>query len=498
MPGKLSENPAAELIREIAESQLTGALRLARERAKAVIYFEAGQLVLASSNLRAHRLREILRRRGFKATQFGESFANASDKELAVSLIKSGALTAETLAAIRADQVSDMLRVALLWTEGTWVFDPRVRLAEEARVQIDLNRLLLECGRHLPAGFVTSRFLGTNGAYLEGANNHGNTALLPSEAFVISRATTTVNLSELTALSGLGEEEALQTIYALSLSGNLQRSDWPVVFGSRFPVTSGRPERAVTSASPAPQNGVEAEAEEVNPGDVEIFFARLAAAMDYYEVLDVSRTATFIEIKSAYHDLARRFHPDRFHKGETELRRRIDSGFARIAQAYETLSDSSLRAGYDAKEMSKSRKGRHESAPPAQRANWGADPKAASETSRAEASFQRGVEAMQRNRHDEAIRYLAEAASLSPRDARYRAHYGYALIKKSNTRRIAEGELQAAVALDPDNTSYRVMLAELYKALGLRRRAEGELERALAADPKNEGARSLLLNLKSK
>ena len=490
MLGKLSENPAAELIRELAESQLTGALRLARERAKAVIYFEAGQLILASSNLRAHRLREILKRRGFKATQFGGTSANTSDKELEVSLIKSGALTAETLAAIRADQVSDILRVALLWTEGTWVFDPRVRLAEGDRVQIDLNRLLLECGRHLPAGFATSRFVGTNGAYLEGANNHGDTALLPSEAFVISRATTTVNLSELTALSGLGEEEALRTIYALSLSGNLRRSDWPVVFGSRFPVPSGGPERAVISASPAPQNGVEAEAEEVNPGDVEIFFARLAAAMDYYDVLDVSRTATFVEIKSAYHDLARRFHPDRFHKGETELRRRIDSGFARIAQAYETLSDPSSRAAYDAKETSKSRKGRRESGPP--------DPKAAAETSRAEASFQRGVEAMQRNWHDEAIRYLAEAATLSPRDARYRAHYGYALIKKSNTRRIAEGELQAAVALDPDNTSYRVMLAELYKALGLRRRAEGELERALAADPKNEAARSLLLSLKSK
>ncbi|HEY5073396.1 MAG TPA: tetratricopeptide repeat protein, partial [Pyrinomonadaceae bacterium] len=57
---------------------------------------------------------------------------------------------------------------------------------------------------------------------------------------------------------------------------------------------------------------------------------------------------------------------------------------------------------------------------------------------------------------------------------------------------------QAALSLEPENTSYRVMLAELYKQLGLQRRAEGELERALAADPKNEAARSLLLSLKSK
>lgn len=496
MTGKLNENPAAELIREIAETRRSGALRLARERAKAVIYFEAGQLVLASSNLRAHRLREILKRRGFPEARVAGSSAQAPDEQLAAELIGSGALTPETLAAIRTDQASDILRLALLWTEGTWEFDPRVRLAEGDLVQVDLNRLLLECGRHLPAGFVTSRFLGTNGTYLQDPRNQGGMPLSPSEAFVISRATTSVNLSELTALSGQSEEEALRTIYALSLSGNLQRSDWPVVFGSETLDQTATPIRRRTGASPPPpQNGADAATKAVDPDDVDIFFARLNAAKDYYEVLDVGRTATNVEIKNAYHALARRFHPDRFHKDETGLRRRIDSAFARIAQAYETLSDPSLRAGYNAKETSRSRTARREAAPTA-KPNPAAT--AAPETIRAEASFKRGMEAMQRNRHDEAVRHFAEAANLSPRDARYRAQYGYALITKTTTRRLAESELQAAVSLDPENPSYRVMLAELYKELGLRRRAEGELERALTADPKNEAARSLLISLKSK
>ena len=86
---------------------------------------------------------------------------------------------------------------------------------------------------------------------------------------------------------------------------------------------------------------------------------------------------------------------------------------------------------------------------------------------------------------------------LAPREARYRAHYGHALIRQSNTRRIAETELQAALALEPENTTSRVMLAELYKQLGLHKRAEGELQRALAANPKDEAARSLLLNLRT-
>jgi hypothetical protein len=51
--------------------------------------------------------------------------------------------------------------------------------------------------------------------------------------------------------------------------------------------------------------------------------------------------------------------------------------------------------------------------------------------------------------------------------------------------------------LEADNVSYRVALAELYKALGLRRRAEGELQRALITDPKNDAARKLLTTLKN-
>jgi Tfp pilus assembly protein PilF len=70
------------------------------------------------------------------------------------------------------------------------------------------------------------------------------------------------------------------------------------------------------------------------------------------------------------------------------------------------------------------------------------------------------------------------------------------LINDPKTRRLAEFELKAAIALEPDNTSYRVALAELYKALGLRRRAEGELQRALTVDPKNAAARTLLASLK--
>ena len=45
MNGQLSEHPLAELISEIAAKNLSGALRITRERVKAVVYDYAADLV---------------------------------------------------------------------------------------------------------------------------------------------------------------------------------------------------------------------------------------------------------------------------------------------------------------------------------------------------------------------------------------------------------------------------------------------------------------------
>jgi curved DNA-binding protein CbpA len=495
MEGQLNEHPLVELIREIAATGLSGALRLARERAKVAIYFKDGELVFAASNLRAHRLRQIVKQGGLADAQMSDLPAITSDDELAEALVESGRLTAETLARIRSKQLSDVLRLALLWTDGTWEFDPRVRVADDVRVSVDVNRLLLECARHLPAGFVVSRFRETNGITYQSAAGKDAANLLPAEASVFSRASTSVQLSELWRSGGASKEDNLRAVYALSLSGLLQRNDWPGVLGAQTSNTLYKRSRA---SSPEAKGGKHAAEKIDESGDVQALFARLKSAKDHYDVLDIARLCSAEEIKNAYHSLARRFHPDHFHQSDSALRSRVDSAFARIAQAYETLSHNALRAAYDAKRTSQFAGAGVKTAAAARPDKPAAMRKEKPPNAeRAEASFQQGLTALQRKQRDQAIRLLAEAAMLAPREARYRANYGHALIGDTNARRVAEGELQAAVSLEPDNAAHRVMLAELYQALGLRRRAQGEVERALTADPKNKAARALLARLKS-
>src|ERR1044071_5073290 len=62
MNGQLSEQPLAELIREISAKSLGGRLSLEHDRIKVVSYFEDGQLVYAASNLRNLRLREYVKK----------------------------------------------------------------------------------------------------------------------------------------------------------------------------------------------------------------------------------------------------------------------------------------------------------------------------------------------------------------------------------------------------------------------------------------------------
>jgi curved DNA-binding protein CbpA len=466
--GKLADKSLGELIREIGDAFDSGALRLSRAPAKIVIYFENGATVFAVSNIRAHRLIEFLKRTGLAAEVIAKLPTTATDDEV----IAEAGLSPDQVGRLRANQAADIVRTALLWTEGYWEFDARVRVAGQNRVQVETQRLLLESARLLPVAYIESRFANRQDLFETAERNGHSLNLSPSEAFVLSRVTAPISINNLLALGGMRDEKTMRALYALTTAGLLRRAT------GAAPHISESPDIGRTAGE-----------------QLEVVLARIETASDYYETLGIDRTASPDDVKNSYHTLARNYHPDRFHQSGVGVRTRIESAFARVARAYEVLHDPAERETYDErlKRPGTQRASEHTSTPPMPKAKT----RETGNEERAEASFQKGLSAMRENQLHHAVRLFAEAASLEPRRARYRAEYGRALINDPQTRRIAEIELQAAVALEPANVSYRVALAELYKALGLRRRAEGELQRALMTDPKSDAARKLLASLKN-
>ena len=65
------------------------------------------------------------------------------------------------------------------------------------------------------------------------------------------------------------------------------------------------------------------------------------AKRDYYEVLGISKGASADEIKKAYRQLAKKYHPDIYHEPDATER------MTEINEAYEVLSDENKRARYD-------------------------------------------------------------------------------------------------------------------------------------------------------
>ena len=511
--GNFLTHPFAELLAEISQARVSGSLSVSDKERKCVVYVKEGRVVFAVSNARSSRLFDILLRRGkLTKTDLSQIPNFSNDFEFAVFLEEKQFLSKADCEQLYLEQIEGIIIDILAWHHGDWSFSSLKRIRDGLAYEVDSKRLLFDYGRCLVTEMVLGRFRSLNDRFERSDAPPPGLDLKPDEAFVLSRVgEDPLTVADLASVAAMTEAKCLHSIYTLWLGGLIVRLDWQPAF-SEFVIAAMRGAKlelkqeakihtilshAVPVAEPTPTS--EPEAEPVAVLTLEEYLQQVESAKTYYDILGIEPKTNGADLKRAYFALAKMFHPDRFHSEGGEILSRIQDAFTELAQAHETLKNPESREVYDYKIRNElATREKHEAAGVRGSDETGGNAGNVSlQSEQAAQNFDRGFSLLMENEHEEALQFLARAVHYAPKNARYHAYYGKALSFDDSQSHKAEGEMQAALKLDPNNPTFRILLAEFFIQVNLLKRAEGELKRLLAIFPSNREAHDLLARLNS-
>jgi YesN/AraC family two-component response regulator len=199
--------------------------------------------------------------------------------------------------------------------------------------------------------------------------------------------------------------------------------------------------------------------------------------LGHYGVLGVRDNASLHEIKDAYREAVKKYHPDVYsHLGDNSLKDKLDDIFSHVTVAYSILSYPEKRREYDKVLTIK----------PA---------RLAAVRDKARSAFEEGKNHLKKKNYQDAERLFQEAAYYDATVSEYHYHYGLTLAIQKKFRE-AEKEFEGARRLEPHNAIYLTELGLVFLELGYPVRAKGLFEKALSISPDNVRAKQGLKKIK--
>lgn len=199
--------------------------------------------------------------------------------------------------------------------------------------------------------------------------------------------------------------------------------------------------------------------------EIDTFLGQLEG-LDHYGALGLDEGASAADIKKAYFKAAKRYHPDALARmGLDDVKSAAATVFARIAEAFETLSDVDKRRTYDA-------------------SNHDEPEIDTARLAQAETSFRKGEILAKMGNFHGALEYLEPAVELWPDEPAYQAALGWALYKQPKTD-LERAAQHLAIALEqaPDDAVTLFRLGLVKRAAGEKRDAEELIGRARSIEP---------------
>lgn len=188
--------------------------------------------------------------------------------------------------------------------------------------------------------------------------------------------------------------------------------------------------------------------------------------ISHYDALGLEIDASPVDIKKAYFKAAKKYHPDTLARlGLEAIRDDAAIVFARIARAFEVLSDKDKKALYD---------------------DDGPEPTEidTARLAQAETSFRKGEILLRMGNFAGSLEYLEPAVELWPEEPAYQAALGWALFKQSKSNPVrARTHLEAACTAAPDDAIILFRLGKVMLAVGESKLGDKMIATARSIEP---------------
>lgn len=194
--------------------------------------------------------------------------------------------------------------------------------------------------------------------------------------------------------------------------------------------------------------------------------------MNPFEILELLPGASMDEIKSAYHRLAKQWHPDRF---SGDQKAAAEDRFRMLSEAFNALKDPDKRRAY---EDQFSRQAAPSAVP---------EPKRTPIPERTPDDwFNEAKESLAQGDLERALGLVQYAIRLDPNKAPFHTLMADLIEKSTGNRRAMIRCFETALRLEPKDIDSQIRLAELFRAEGMQARADRMLQEARRVAPNHK------------
>lgn len=498
--GTLVERPLPVLIQAIFAAERTLALELRLRNLEKRIFFEDGSPVACRSNLLHETLGKFLVARGKIAEeQYQEALRESVQGGARMGEVLVGRKLVTPFELYRQMQANLAHKIldAFRWAEATYRLLPETEPAELALKVNPAQLILTGVSAFMPFEAVASQLPFTDEqrfALVPGPQRAlEGLKLAPKEARLVQLLRGRPDFGALVAQTGLGVEEVLRRIYALTVLGL-------AAFAEEVPVeipaaTGAWPPTAALAGAAGPTPGAPGPAADDPDGDdPELRDALVTAYLqhrgqDPFQVLGVGEAASAADLRRAFLAVADRLAPARFRSAD--LREKAEALLCAAARAYGALADPDQAALW-----------RKRRAAAAERARGPARPstaeqfRIATDLLDARTQFAEGKKRLEAGNPRSALDHFQYACDIEPRPL-YRAHLGWArwLVDPQRNGRLALQELSEAARADAGCAEALFFSGEIHRARGEWAEAEEAYRRASRANPGDGRSQQLALEM---